>query len=191
MRHRFLWLVLALLPTACTTYYTSNDPYVVGVRWFDRNQFAYAKQLWEPLANSGDCDAQYRIGAMYFLGAGVPEDHKTAYKWLSLAANQGQAFAQHLLGVMYAHGYSELRNLHMIMAFNCVSGCGIEKDMLVAYQWNLLAERNTPYENFRPLLEHYTAKYKSSLTPEQVFKAQNYVNAWTASPAQCKQRKVL
>ena len=41
---------------------------------------------------------------MYDNGYGVPESHKTAVKWYTKAAEQGDANAQYNLGVMYDNG---------------------------------------------------------------------------------------
>ena len=49
-------------------------------------------------------DAQFDLGIMYYLGEGVPEDHREAAKWFRKAAEQGDARAQTNLGVMYAKG---------------------------------------------------------------------------------------
>jgi len=40
------------------TYYDPSDPYVRGLRNFDRGLFYKALGDWEPLARAGDCDAQ-------------------------------------------------------------------------------------------------------------------------------------
>ena len=39
---------------------------------------------------------------MYATGRGVPEDDAEAVRWYRLAADQGDAGAQHNLGLMYA-----------------------------------------------------------------------------------------
>ena len=41
---------------------------------------------------------------MYYNGKGVPQDYKTAVKWYTLAAEQGNAYAQNNLGTMYYQG---------------------------------------------------------------------------------------
>ena len=41
---------------------------------------------------------------MYANGLGVPQDDKTALKWYTLAAEQGDADAQFNLGLMYYNG---------------------------------------------------------------------------------------
>jgi TPR repeat protein len=47
---------------------------------------------------------QYNLGVMYDNGEGVPQDYKTALKWWTLAAEQGNAKAQFNLGLMYENG---------------------------------------------------------------------------------------
>ena len=46
------------------------------------------------MAEAGDCDAQYRYGTLFLLGAGIPKDEAVAVDWLSKAATQGQYRAQ-------------------------------------------------------------------------------------------------
>jgi len=45
-----------------------------------------------------------KLGNAYADGDGVPQDDKTAVKWYTLAAEQGDAFAQTSLGLMYRNG---------------------------------------------------------------------------------------
>ena len=55
-------------------------------------------------AESGDAEAQYNLGNVYYLGEGTPKDYTEAAKWYRLAAEQGNATAQNNLGVMYDEG---------------------------------------------------------------------------------------
>jgi len=189
--HKFLiCFPCVLMLAACGTYFDPNDPYIRGIRWFDRQQFETARLQWEPLAEAGDCDAQYRLGTLYFLGADVPQSYSIAHKWWLSAANQGQAFAQALLSTMYAHDVMSIRTVQTVTSFQCEKGCGYDKDMVEAYKWMRLAERFTPYETGRTHAHYLTEKYKESLTAEQLAEAGHYVETWEPSPAQCKQRKI-
>ena len=47
---------------------------------------------------------QYLLGSMYNQRLGVPQNYKTAMKWYTLAAEQGDASAQSNLGWMYNQG---------------------------------------------------------------------------------------
>mgnify|MGYP001068180095 CR=1 FL=1 len=72
-------------------------------------------------AEKGVAGAQFRLGMMYDLGFGVPEDDQEAVKWYRLAAKQGVAQAQSNLGMMYDFGY------------------GVQKDNKEAFKWYRLA----------------------------------------------------
>src|SRR3954451_12402561 len=130
---RLAGLVLTVVVAAgCVpgTYYDVNDRYVIGMRWFDRDRYDEAIHYWKPLAEAGDCDAQYRYGTLFLLGAGVPKAPGTAVEWWLKAANQGQYRAQVALG----HAYSREALLEG-----------------TAYSWLLLAMASVPpsQEQFR------------------------------------------
>ena len=45
--------------------------------------------------------AQYNLGSMYYNGRGVLQDYEEAVFWYRLSAEQGDAYAQRNLGLMY------------------------------------------------------------------------------------------
>ena len=55
-------------------------------------------------AAQGDASAQFKLGMMYRIGEGVPENAAKAAVWFENAAAQGNANAQYELGVMYRIG---------------------------------------------------------------------------------------
>jgi len=55
-------------------------------------------------AAQGDASAQFKLGMMYRIGEGVPENAAKAAVWLENAAAQGNANAQYNLGMMYDTG---------------------------------------------------------------------------------------
>ena len=55
-------------------------------------------------AKAGDTDTQVLLGAMYYIGDGIPQDFAEAVAWFREAAAQSHAAAQYFLGVMYAKG---------------------------------------------------------------------------------------
>jgi TPR repeat protein len=59
----------------------------------ERGDYATAYRLWRPLAEQGDAEAQYKLGTMYDIGHGVPQDYVEAHKWYSLAAAAGEPSA--------------------------------------------------------------------------------------------------
>lgn len=72
-------------------------------------------------AENGDALAQYRLGVMYGLGLGVPQDYAEAVKWYRKAAASGEARAQSNLGFMYG------------------TGRGVPQDFIQAYAWYNIA----------------------------------------------------
>ncbi len=52
-------------------------------------------------AKQGNVDSQFKLGAMYYRGEGVPQNYDTALKWCTLAAEQGNVLAQFFLGGIY------------------------------------------------------------------------------------------
>src|SRR5436190_24033376 len=108
VRRLIVALVLTVGLSGCTSLLDNPEPfakpddYVSGMRWFSRGEYKWAKKYWEPLAQSGDCDAEFRMGTLYFLRAGEPRDYEAARQWWRKAGSKGQSFAQALLATMYA-----------------------------------------------------------------------------------------
>jgi hypothetical protein len=71
---------------------------------YGRGDYATASKLWRPLAEQGNALAQVRLGVMYEMGQGVPQDESEAVKWYRLAADQGDATGQVHLGLAYVTG---------------------------------------------------------------------------------------
>jgi TPR repeat protein len=86
---------------------TANGPAAHAGSWedataaFAKKEYAAAMKLMQPLAEKGNALAQYRIATMHRMGLGVSKDVKEAKKWSRLAAKQGNADAQALLGSLY------------------------------------------------------------------------------------------
>ena len=74
--------------------FDAYDAYVGG-----NYQDAYAKFL--PIAESGNNDAQFIVGSLYFEGQGVAQSFDNAAKWFVKSANGGNVTAMLSLGEMY------------------------------------------------------------------------------------------
>lgn len=61
-----------------------------GFAAFQAGNYAKALQLWQPLAQEGNADAQYNLGLLYHKGWGVARDMKQAQEWYTQAANQAR-----------------------------------------------------------------------------------------------------
>ena len=126
---------------------------------YAKGDYATALAIWQPLAASGDPDAEFWLGALYDLGRGVPQSLDTASRLYGKAAQQGQANAQFNLGQMYETGQgvpAEYRwaaaaawyrraaeqgyraaqgNLGALYA----TGRGVQRNYIEAYKWLALA----------------------------------------------------
>ena len=89
---------LFALPVVAADFQTGFDCY-------QAKNYACALKEWQPLAEQGNVEAQYKLGRMYEDGLGIAQDYAEAVKWYRKAAEQGNAFAQGDLGWMYDSGH--------------------------------------------------------------------------------------
>lgn len=68
-----------------------------GVEAYRAADFRRAYEIWAPLSESGNRDAQFYLGALYFEGRGTGVDFAQAYFWLRVSAYQGNQRALTLL----------------------------------------------------------------------------------------------
>jgi hypothetical protein len=91
---------------------------------YEKGDFTKAYEEFKALAEHGNADAQWDLGAMYHNGQGVPRDYVEAERWFRRAAEQGIAGAQYNLGLMY------------------YGGTGVPQDYAEAVKWfSMAAER--------------------------------------------------
>ncbi len=136
-----------------------------AVSAYRAEDYARAIELFRPFAEQGTnaadykyaAAAQFNLGVMYDNGRGVEEDDVQAFRWFSLAADQGHASAQYNLGTMYADGEGIEANADMAVQwyrrsaehghapaqFNLgamyVNGEGVPEDYVEGYAWIRLA----------------------------------------------------
>lgn len=77
------------------------DPLRDAQAAFDRGKYATALELWQPLAEQGDPEAQSGLGNLYVGGYGVARDEAAAMAWFRKAAEQGDARGQFGLGSLH------------------------------------------------------------------------------------------
>ena len=79
---------------------------------------------------------------MHYRGNGVLQDYKTAVKWLTLAAKQGNVEAQTMLGALYYKGDGVLQDIvYAHMWLNIASSNGSESGVKLR---DMFAESITP-----------------------------------------------
>lgn len=90
-----------------------------GVEAWRNGDFASAVAQWQPLAETGDPDAQFNLGQAYKLGRGVPQDMDRARELFAAAARQGHLQAEANYGLMlFQEGNREAAMPWIIRAAN-------------------------------------------------------------------------
>jgi TPR repeat protein len=167
-----------LLPN---TYYDPIDPYAHGRRWYDRGRYDLAAHYWDPLVEKGDCDAEYWVGTLYFLGQGRTRDLDKALALWRKAANGNQPKALAAMGDLYYQNES-------VVVHHC-KACALPKDFGQAYVWYKLLERSARYEGEK---RHAAAALKSiraQMASEQLSQAEVTLSEWKPTPKDCEPRK--
>ena len=113
-------------------------------------------------ANAGDADAQYNLGASYYLGQGVPQDYAQAAAWYRKAAEQGHADAQFNLGAAYGIGE------------------GVPEDYVESHKWLNLAASRASAEKQKQFAETRDG-VAQLMTPAQLAEAQKLAREWLAA----------
>lgn len=81
--------ILLLITLGLASHAVMADPMDDGILAFLKGDTTSALQVFRPLAEGGNKDAQYQLGYMYQTGTGVVRNQKKAYYWYTLAAKQG------------------------------------------------------------------------------------------------------
>jgi TPR repeat protein len=79
-------------------------PFENSVALYKKGLYKEAFVGFEKLAKSGNANAQYNLGMMYYNGTGVKKNKIMAFVWLEQASNNGSKLAQNKLGYMYEKG---------------------------------------------------------------------------------------
>ncbi len=98
-----------------------------GHEAFTSGDFKKALEVWKPLAEKGNSQAQFYLSTLYSNGEGIEQDVFSALSWLTSSAQAGYSAAQFNLGNRYYHGR------------------WVEQDHLRAAQWwRKAAEQGVP-----------------------------------------------
>ena len=121
----FIWYRKAAEQGSALSQYALGQMYAEG-QGVKQNYYRAAE--WYRLAANlaRHPGAQFALGELYFRGRGVPSSQGLAIEWYRKAANQGHAIAQFILGQINKEGW------------------GGEKNLIEAFKWLSLANRNAP-----------------------------------------------
>lgn len=164
--------------------FTEKDNFKIGLKWYQQGSFDIAKKFWKPLAEEGDCDAEYAMGLLYYSGAGVRRNYDEAVMYWTDAARKGQTQAQNALGAAYTHmGVS-------YASINCKKGCGLKKNLIEGYRWYGLASKSgSPREVKTAQIS--IERISAQMSTEQIEQAQNEIGLWKPAPSKCRSRGII
>ncbi len=113
-------------------------------------------------AQRGNVAAEARLGWLYSIGRGVPQNYYEAARWYYRAATRGNADAQFALGMLYNKGQ------------------GVQRDYVLSYLWlNLSAAQSAGADrDFKTTIRDAIA---SKMTPQQLLTAQELGLKWSRS----------
>jgi hypothetical protein len=111
-------------------------------------------------AEQEDADAQNKLGLVYGLGKGVPQNDAKAAAWHRRAAEQGNPQSQSLLAIAHAEGV------------------GVARNHVEALKWlNILLAQTKGSD--RPVIKMVISLTAKNMTQEQILEAQTRAVQWT------------
>lgn len=171
------------IPPYIGTKYDMADDYARGYRWYERGNHENAAKYWEPLAEKGDCDAEFWMGWLYFLGQGKPQDQAKAISLWQKAANGNHPKAQWALGDLY---YQDEKGYYF---YQYCKNCIFDKDIIQAYVWYKLSEKSARYKGETEYIERMIKAITTDMTSEEIAEGDRMVNSWKPTPKDCEPRK--
>ena len=196
VRIRSLAGVLTLVATLAIP--AMAGPLEDGADAYRTQDYAKAAQLWQPPAEQGNAEAQYRLGTLYAEGKGVERNDATAFMWMQRAATQGNASAQYDVGASYIEGagvkkdeseaakwFKRAANQGMVYAqFNLgllyASGSGVPQDNVEALKWLDLALFALPAGSARSDASRAIVDVAAKMDDAQKREAATRERAWKA-----------
>jgi len=158
---------------------------------YRQGNWSQAAELYRPLAEKGNHEAQNNLGELYARGAGVRRDYSRAMELFRLAAAQGNVYAQTNIGLHYSQGLGVARDFDLackwfsraamqgnFLAQNALGlyylhGRSVDRDYVLAYKWFFLSAE----QGFDQALENMRSA-ASRLTPEERERAERLVRAF-------------
>lgn len=189
-------LVVLLVSVACATHSQTTHSLEEGVDAANRGDYAAAIEIWRPIADEGNPDAQYNIGLLYY---NIWKDMEAAANWFHKAATNGHANAQSVLGFLYHEGNGVSKdaskaakwyemaaeqgvaNAQLQLATLYTNGEGVPRDNIKAYMWYTIVIESIPEpRGFEPALipGMFRAILINRMTPEQIAEASKLASEW-------------
>ena len=139
----------------------ADDPRVKeGFAVYKAGDFKKAYDIWLPLAEAGNAEAQFRVGRLYSFGEGRGANFEEAIKWYESAAVLGHTIAMHNLAYILKIGRKAPQNIPKAIKYYTLAaesgyvvsqfGLGITfatvespyRDFGAAYKWLYISMKN-------------------------------------------------
>lgn len=100
MKQIITLIILSTLLLACASNKAKETPLMQAENAYAAGEYEKAASQLMPLAKSGDPQAQYTLGYMYYYGQGVKRDRTQGYFWMQQSAKQGNRSALQALELL-------------------------------------------------------------------------------------------
>jgi TPR repeat protein len=185
----------AHLGLLCATLFSATSyagPLQDAQAAYDRGKYGIALDLWQPLAERGNPDAQVGLGGLYLGGYGVAKDEAAAMAWFRKAAEQGSAAGQFSLASLFfarkdyaasvawfrrsAEQGNALAQLRLARLYN--EGLGVPRDDVQAFKWFAIAAEGGSDGYVRTNAAQGRDATARKLAADQIAKAQRLAREW-------------
>lgn len=134
-----------------------------GLTAMKANKFEEAHEIFLPLAQGGNADAEELIGVMYAMGLGVERDDERAFDWYLRSSLKGHPGAQSGIGWYYEVGRG-IPAPDLVRAYTWYVLSAIGGDPDAAISMNEVVKKMTPEEIAKA--EILIDDYKGHLYPD-------------------------
>jgi TPR repeat protein len=184
---------LLLLLLSAVSAEARADPLRDAQAAYDRGKYETALDIWRPLAEQGNPDAQVGLGNLFLGGYGTARDERAAMEWFRKAADQGDAAGQFGLGSLYyglkdygsaatwyrraaeqGHAIAQVR-LGRLYA----EGLGVGRDDVQSFKWFAIAAARGADNYARTNAVQGRDGVSARLTPAQVAQARKLAAEWS------------
>ncbi len=152
----------------------STDSYDVslykeGLMAYQRKEHAESFPKIYPAALANIPEAQYKVGVMYDIGSGAPQNTDEAISWYQKSAEGGFISAQYKLGLLYEAGH------------------GLPQNKTEAYKWYTIASstKNDSEGELTKIIQDRALKTKKlamkKFSQEQVSKGEKLAQTWLST----------
>ncbi len=188
---RFLFTALVILAVTPALAAPFDD----GMRALQAGKFVDARGIFNPLATTGNAQAQFMLGVMHENGLGTAKDSQAAAAWYRKAATAGLASAQYNLGIFYQLGRGVPADPTQALKFHRMAamqghnrsqnnlgtmyylGAGVARDTIEAWKWFTLAQ-NGLQGDAHDIARKNIAAIERELSADELAEAKRRATAW-------------